>query len=117
MSRTDPAAAGPRLDGRSFLSTSVDGHRLVDGSTVRLDLHDGRLAARAGCNTLLGPVAWTDGTLVASDLASTMMACDPALMEQDTWLAGFLTGSPAYELTGSVLVLRDATTTLTFEEV
>ncbi|TVR26401.1 MAG: META domain-containing protein [Ilumatobacter sp.] len=37
-----------------------------------------------------------------------MMACEDALMDQDTWLAGLLTGSPAVALDADELVLTSA---------
>src|SRR3954470_7514430 len=51
------------LDGSAFASTSVEGHDLVAGSTVRLTFEDGSLSANAGCNTMTGSYDVTDGRL------------------------------------------------------
>ena len=40
----------------------------------------------------------------ARAMMSTMMACDEALMDQDTWLSGFLTSSPEIALDGETIV-------------
>ena len=39
------------------------------------------------------PFTVVDGKLKVGQMMSTMMACDPALMDQDTWLAAFLDGA------------------------
>lgn len=102
------------LAGRSFTSTEVRGHDLVEGSTVTLTFTDGRISAQAGCNTLNGSAAWdADALEVPEPLASTMMACEEPLMAQDTWLSSFLTSSPALDLDGDTLTLGDDATGMT----
>lgn len=105
------------LAGKTFTSTEVRGHELVEGSTITLTFEDGRISANAGCNTLNGSATWDGDTLeVAEPLASTMMACDEALMEQDQWLSEYLTSSPALEVDGDTMTLGDATTGITLSE-
>ncbi len=107
-STADGSDRTPDLVGRTFVSTATPGHELVDGSTIRLTFDEGHLSARAGCNTLFGGASWTDGVLEAPTLASTMMACAPELMEQDTWLIELLSSSPAIDLDGTTLTIGDA---------
>jgi heat shock protein HslJ len=96
------------IEGREYESTEVRGHELVEGSTITMTFEEGRISAQAGCNTLNGAATWDDGTLeVAEPLASTMMACDEALMEQDQWLSEFLTSGPAIEIDGDTVTLGD----------
>ncbi|HSF98176.1 MAG TPA: META domain-containing protein [Ornithinibacter sp.] len=105
------------LAGRSFTSTEVRGHDLVEGSAITLTFEDGRMSANGGCNTLNGAATWDGDTLdVAEPLASTMMACDEALMAQDQWLSEFLTSSPALEVDGDTMTLGDDTTGITLSE-
>jgi heat shock protein HslJ len=105
------------LAGRSFTSTQVRGHDLVEGSTITLTFEDGRVSAQGGCNTLNGAATWEGDTLeVAEPMASTMMACDQPLMDQDQWLSTFLTSSPALEVDGETLTLGDDTTGITLAE-
>lgn len=102
---TVPADAAS-LEGRTFVSTSVTGHDLVPGTTIRLDVDGGRLAVAAGCNTMSGEFAVEDGTLRWTSMpAATMMGCEPELMAQDEWLAGLLTTGVAAVLDGDTLVL------------
>ncbi|MGH8823805.1 MAG: META domain-containing protein [Jiangellaceae bacterium] len=108
----------PDLVGRSFVSTEVRGHDLVEETSVRLSFESDRVSATAGCNTFTGPASWDDGTLAisADSLAATMMGCEPDLQAQDDWLTGFLTSSPTLELDGSTLNLGDDESGMTLEE-
>jgi len=108
---------GADLAGRTFTSTEVRGHDLVEGSTITLTFEEGRISANGGCNTLNGSATWDGDTLeVAEPLASTMMACDEALMAQDQWLTGYLTSSPALAVDGDTMTLGDDTTGITLSE-
>jgi heat shock protein HslJ len=116
---TDTAAGGRPAEtsdvaGRSFVSTAVDGHDLVAGSTVSVDFGDGDLSANAGCNTLAGGYALDAGTLAAGPLAMTEMACEPDLMAQDEWLAALLEAGPTLTVDGDELIVGGATGTITF---
>ncbi|MCL3861906.1 META domain-containing protein [Actinotalea sp. K2] len=112
----DGGADAPPLAGRTFASVETHGRSLVAGSAVRLTFGVDGLAAQAGCNTLFGSATWTNGTLVAPVLASTMMACSPELMTQDTWLAELLRSSPALALEGRRLTIGDSTSGLVLVE-
>ena len=99
--------------------TSSDGPWawLIVGSTITLTFEDGQVSANAGCNTLFGAASWDAGTLdVEEALASTLMACDDALMAQDQWLSDFLTSDPALSLAGTNLTLGDDSAGLTLTE-
>ena len=104
---------GIELDGREFLSQSVEGHELVEGSTIRLGFADGSVSAQAGCNNIFGGYTLDGDVLVVDTLGTTEMACDPALMEQDTWLVEFLSARPTVALDGDTLTLTGADATIT----
>jgi heat shock protein HslJ len=116
-SGADPSGSGGGstldLDGASFESTAVDGYDLVEGSRITLGFADGSLSANAGCNTLAGGYTIDGDVLTAGALASTLMACDEALMAQDTWLSGLLTSSPKLALDGDALIVTGADATIT----
>ncbi len=100
-----PGASGRQgLEGRTFLSTAIQGRTLVPGSQVRLSFEAGRIGASAGCNSMGGAYAIDGDLLVARQLATTEMACDPPLMEQDQWLASLL-GGATIGLDGDTLTL------------
>jgi heat shock protein HslJ len=101
------------LDGQSFVATEVTGsHTQVPGSTITLAFEGGSLSANAGCNSMAGRYTLAGGKLTAPQLASTMMACEQALMDQDAWLAQFLASGPTYTLAGDTLTLTNGTDTL-----
>jgi heat shock protein HslJ len=76
---TLPEPGGVDLDGREFLSTSVEGYTLVEGTTLRLSFSDGALSANAGCNTIFGGYTVDGGTLAVDTLGTTEMACETDL--------------------------------------
>lgn len=99
-------ADGSRLDGRTFLSTGVTGHTLVEGTRIQLDFpEEGKLSARAGCNQLFGNVSFDGDRMKVSELGGTDMGCEPSRMDQDSWLSGFLQAGPRFALSGDELVL------------
>ena len=101
------------LDGQTFVATDVTGsHTIAPDSTITLSFEGGSVSANAGCNTMVGRYTLVGGKLTAPQLASTMMACDEALMQQDTWLAAMLAAGPSYTLAGDTLTLSDGTDTV-----
>lgn len=119
-----PGASGStglvdRLAGRTFLSVpggDGSGPALVPGSVVRLDFRDGSLGASAGCNSMGGDLSADGDRLVVGVLSMTEMACDPPLMEQDEWLAQFLSSRPTAQLDGATLTLTSDGTRLVLTE-
>lgn len=111
------SADAPDLAGKVFVATEVEGHELVEGSTLRLTFEESNVAAAAGCNTIFGDATWDDGTLrFTGEPARTSMGCTDGLAEQDDWLAAFLTAEPSAELDGTTLTLDDGTATITLEQ-
>jgi heat shock protein HslJ len=100
-----PATGSDDLDGRSFVSTQVDGHELVPDSVVRLTFEDGSLSINAGCNTMFGAYTVDGDVLSVPMMAMTEMACDPALMEQDTWISGLISNGPTVTVDGDTLTI------------
>jgi heat shock protein HslJ len=111
------APAVDDLTDRSFESTTVTGHELVADTTIELVFLADSVAARAGCNSMNGGYEIVDGNLQVDVMASTMMACDDALMDQDSWLSEFLTSGPAITLAGDTLTLSGDDATLTLDAV
>jgi heat shock protein HslJ len=73
---------------------------------VRLQVESDRLLVETGCNTGRGTVEVVDSHLVAGPLATTRMACEPALMEQERWVTEMLGSRPRLELSGPYLALH-----------
>ncbi len=113
---TSPAVTMDVLANRTYTSTKVTENGadrpLASPTPISLAFTADALSANAGCNTITGGATVTDGVLVAGPLASTMMACEQALMDQDTWLSAFLADKPTVTVDGDALALATATTTI-----
>ncbi len=107
--------SGRGLDGRTFLSTGIEGRILVAGSRIRLSFLGDQVGAQAGCNSMGGTFGVDGDRLVVSQMFTTEMACDPPLMAQDTWLAGFLDGATV-DLAGDTLTLTQGDVRLTLDD-
>jgi heat shock protein HslJ len=108
-----PGAAAPTVDGRTYLSTGIQGATLVPGTRVTLSFKDGNLNASGGCNSMSGPYTITGGHLSATRMAMTEMGCDQPRMRQDDWLARLL-GDATITLAGDNLTLDAGGVGLTF---
>jgi heat shock protein HslJ len=93
------------LDGQSFVSTEVEGYTLVPDSTITISFQDGSVSVNAGCNTMFGGYTVTGDVLSTPTMAMTQMACDPALMEQDTWISALMSSDPTFTLDGDTLTI------------
>ncbi len=87
------------------------------GARAVLRFEDGRLGGSAGCNRLLGGYTLDgDGLRIDPNMASTMMACPPPLMDQERAVTQALIDVAGYSLSEDGLALTDAqgATLLTF---
>jgi heat shock protein HslJ len=113
----DGVATAPELDGLTYIADesvgTVEGHELVSGSRITISFQDGSLSANAGCNTLGGSYSLDGSVLEVEGLSSTQMACEPALMDQDTWLAELLSSSPTLTQDGDELTIAGESSSLT----
>ncbi len=90
-------------------------HTIAPDSQISLTLAaDGTLSARAGCNSMSGKYVVTNDVLLSPLQASTMMACDQALMDQDTWFSAFLSSKPTLKYADGILTLSNGTDTIVF---
>lgn len=105
------------LDGTMFVSTSVEGHDLVENTSVSLTFEDGNMSANAGCNTMAAGYEVDDGTLRwTGEVASTLMGCVDDVAAQDQWLTELLTDGVEAEQDGETLTLTDGDLEITLEE-
>jgi heat shock protein HslJ len=107
------------LVGRTFVSESVEGWQLVQGTEVRIQFRERELMASAGCNSVDGQYDIDGSVLELSGYGSTDMGCDPERHAQDAWLIEFLLARPSLELSEPRLVMStgDARMTLLDREV
>lgn len=113
----DTSGSAPQdLAGNVFVGSDVTGHDIVPGSSIRLEFDRDKLSAYAGCNRMSGGYSLDADTLVVEQLAATMMGCADDLMNQDTWLSGFLQGSPTVARDGDTLTLTSGDTVVRLDE-
>ena len=103
------------LEGRTFLSTKVQGHDLVPGSTVRMTFQAGQLGIGAGCNQMSGAYSIVDGRLAMGQMMTTEMGCEPPLMAQDLWVGAFI-GGATVTIAGDTLTLKNGDVTMTLTD-
>ncbi|MEO6989093.1 MAG: META domain-containing protein, partial [Aquihabitans sp.] len=79
----------------------------LDGSPLRLDASTpGQLSFITGCNGAGGQFDLVEDRLVVVEIGpTTMMGCEPALMDQDTWIQEFLQDEPTVTIVGDHLTL------------
>ena len=82
---------------------------------LRLSLQDNRLTGFTGCNNMIGNYSLDEGSLVVSQLASTMMACSEPLMQREQAFSSFLQGKPKVTFNNNVMTLRNDDAQYQFE--
>ena len=68
----------------------------------------GEVGGNAGCNSYSGPYKLDGSSLTVGPLATTMKACDQAIMDQETQFLAALQTPTTVETTGATVTLRDA---------
>lgn len=102
-------------DGRTFVSVRVEGEQIPGGGPLVLGFDDGRVSAYAGCNHGTGAVDLA-GAVIATRLATTLMACPPPLDGADRWMTALFDARPHWTLHGDTLTLTTDATTVTLRD-
>lgn len=112
---TAAPASSSDLDGSTYVSTSVMGHDLVDGTAITLTFTDGDLSIVAGCNTMSGAYTLDGDTLqLDGQSRTTMMGCEQPLMDQDQWIVTWLSDGVDMSLTDTGLTLTGGDVSVAF---
>ena len=102
--------SAPRLQGADWMIEDVDGRGVVDGSAASLTFGpEGQLSGNATCNLILGNYDEKDGSIALIPVATTMMACPDALMEQERRVLDILNGPVTYEITPDAALILSGT--------
>lgn len=110
------AAADPQtLNGRTFVSTGVDGTPIPGGGPLTVAFDDGHISTFAGCNHGSG-AADLSGSRISAQLAMTMMACPPPLGESDAWMSNLFAAKPNWSVDADTLTLQTDTATVTLKD-
>lgn len=84
------------------------------GSRIDLSFEQGRASGSSGCNTYSGTYVLEGNALRMGGLASTRMACAPALMKQEDEYQQILRAATTATIAGDVLKLSGPAGTLEF---
>ena len=90
-------------NGKQATTSAIAGTTLTAAFTP-----DGKVAGNAGCNTYNGEYKLDGTSLTVGPLATTMMACDQAIMDQETQFLAALQTPTTVETSGATVTLRDA---------
>jgi len=98
----------PSLEGSAWVLTALGERTLVGGHPITLRFEDGRLGGSDGCNRYSSRYV-SDGAQMSLQPAgaATMMACEPAVMEQARAYAAALTSTRGYRIVDGQLLLID----------
>lgn len=100
----DPARL---LQGAEWVVEDINGTGIIDRSRVTLNFwQDGRVSGHATCNNLMGQYQLSGEGLNIGQVATTRMACPPALMEQERRVLGNLEQMQRFDFdeTGALLL-------------
>ena len=111
-----PPGGGGALVGPEWRLEDLLGGGIIDRSHVTLTLaEDGAAAGAGGCNRYFGTWTLKGDKLTFGKMGSTMMACAPALMEQEGKYLKALENASGYSFAaGGALVVATAAGPLTF---
>ena len=101
--------AAARLTSGEWLAEDIRGGGVIDNSRSSIAIAvNGAVSGSGGCNRLMGQ-AKVDGTAVTiGPLATTRMACAPALMNQERTFLSALEATRSYRFEGDILRFYDA---------
>lgn len=95
------------LGGATWLLEDLTGHGVIDNSHVTLEFKtDGKVSGSGGCNRYSGSATLKGSVITFTPMASTMMACAPALMDQEMRYFAALTRADTVSIdkTGALLI-------------
>lgn len=101
------------LNGTSWQIEHIEGAPAIPDAEAQLAFADGRLSGTAGCNRLMGSFTQSKDALSFAQIATTRMACAPALMQQERRLVDALGQVQTWEFSpDGLLLLRGQTEVL-----
>lgn len=106
----------PVLAGREWLIEDIAGRGVIDRSPASLQfLPDGSLAGNTTCNRLIGSYEQSDGGVSLTLTGTTMMACPPAMANQEQALLELLPQvvSSTFSETGALILTTSTGDTIT----
>ena len=105
---TPSSGSSAALPGTKWELTSLNGNAPVIGTSVTLFFgNDDMVGGNASCNTYSGSYKVSGSNLTFGPMMSTMMACEPSIMDQEQAYLKSLGDTKSYEATAEKLTLKD----------
>lgn len=104
------------LKGEEWVIEDINAEGIIDRSRVTIRFgDDGRVAGKASCNNFMGGYSLTKNGLSFTQMATTMMACPTALMDQERKFLMILGMVTQFELKpdGALILQTDDKRTIT----
>lgn len=111
VSKTAPVATQTSqlpLEGTLWKLEAIAGAAVVPDSLATALFADGQVSGNASCNNFFGAYQLDGNNLTITTGGSTMMACQPDLMDQEAAYLAALGQTASYEISGAALTLKDA---------
>lgn len=115
LTACSPKETTANLTGKTWELVSIVGQPAIMGiKTSLIFSEDGTINGNVGCNSFSGNYRQSGNELDFSQMLSTMMACEDAIMEQEYGVLSALNGTLTFQTKGSILSLftADGTPTL-----
>lgn len=77
----------------------------LEGSVVNVNFGAEGISGSSGCNSYSGGFQYNNGVLVVQPLATTLMACEQPVMDQEGAFLNALQGATGYQINGDMLTL------------
>lgn len=109
-----------QLEGTSWTLVGLDGRPALANSELTIQFEDGKAGGSSGCNHYSGEYTLGSADSITFGLmASTMMACDQGLMDQETAFLQLLAEVATAQFEGSRLTMKnaDGIARLIFEQI
>lgn len=104
------------LEGRNWVvdELSIGGSPTppAEGATITALFEDGVVSGISGCNSYSGGYETDGGSISFGPIATTLMACEGTLLDQEQLYLSLLAESDSYVVEGDTLTLRSSGTVL-----
>jgi heat shock protein HslJ len=101
-----PHAFASKLDGTSWILSTLTGRTPTGHSRITLTFHAGRISGTDGCNQYSGPYSAADTRLgIGPEVVSTQMGCPAEIMRLASSYMSVLLAANAYRISDGELLL------------
>lgn len=93
----------------NWIAERIQGHQVSSKFQTTLDIaEDGKISGSGGCNRYMGGMEIKEYTIKVLPAGSTMMACPPLMMKQDSQFHKALAMVTSWQIKKDKLILIDA---------